>query len=233
MESHERVTPEVKTCSKCGTGKPLDSFGTSKGKRKAECKACFSAYHREYYLRNKEKVIERTQRYKVENKEKVKEFLADWYQRNKAHVLQRSAEYRSKPEVRAHEKVRTAAYYEARKEAIQAKRKLSLLNDAERKNRWGEYAKSYYLSNKHLYMAKSAKRRARKFHATPAWADFQAIAEIYKLAKQIEMETGVKQHVDHIVPLQGRNVCGLHVANNLQVISETENLSKANKFLAG
>jgi hypothetical protein len=81
--------------------------------------------------------------------------------------------------------------------------------------------------------ATQAKRRASKLQATPKWLTTEQlikIAEFYTIAKQLEQETGIKHHVDHIVPLQGINVCGLHVPWNLQVITAQENISKSNKY---
>lgn len=80
----------------------------------------------------------------------------------------------------------------------------------------------------------SAKRRSAKLNATPDWLtqeDWQEIELIYRLRDELEKQTGVLYHVDHIVPLQGENVCGLHVPWNLQVITASENISKSNKLL--
>jgi len=82
--------------------------------------------------------------------------------------------------------------------------------------------------------ARNAKRRARKLNATPKWLtkqQNQAIIEVYKEAKRLEELTGNTYHVDHIVPLINKNVCGLHVPWNLQVLSASENMSKSNKFI--
>ena len=77
-----------------------------------------------------------------------------------------------------------------------------------------------------------AKRRTKKLQATPEWLtedDFWLIDEIYELAALRTKTTGIKWHVDHIVPLQGKKVCGLHVPWNLQVITFTDNMQKSNK----
>lgn len=72
--------------------------------------------------------------------------------------------------------------------------------------------------------ANSAKRHAAKLNRTPKWADQKVISEIYQNCPP-------GHDVDHIIPLQGRNVSGLHVPANLQYLTIVENRSKGNKFI--
>lgn len=78
--------------------------------------------------------------------------------------------------------------------------------------------------------AAEAKRRARQESGTPKWADHDAISMIYRGAKVIR-DSGFDVHVDHVIPLQGRKVSGLHVHNNLQIIAAAKNVSKSNRFV--
>lgn len=79
-------------------------------------------------------------------------------------------------------------------------------------------------------LAHARNRAAAKKNRIPPWADLDAINAVYAAAKQMERETGQPHHVDHIYPLQGRYVSGLHVAQNLRVITAQENLRKHNKM---
>ncbi len=84
-----------------------------------------------------------------------------------------------------------------------------------------------------VFAASAAKRRAVKIQRTPNWLsklDIWLIEEIYVLAALRTKLTGVVWHVDHIVPLQGELVSGLHIPVNLQVITAKENMYKSNKF---
>lgn len=73
------------------------------------------------------------------------------------------------------------------------------------------------------------KRRAAKKKRTPGWANMNAIRAIYYKCAEISAAMGIEHHVDHIVPLQGRKVCGLHCEANLQIIPASENVRKHNK----
>lgn len=100
--------------------------------------------------------------------------------------------------------------------------------------------KSYYTDvsrGKPLYNARSAKRRVIKKQAMLKWLtkkQIEEIADIYKQAKELEqIFFNRKFHVDHIIPLQGKDVCGLHVPWNLQILTAEENKSKGNKYNKG
>ena len=90
-------------------------------------------------------------------------------------------------------------------------------------------AKAWAKNNRHKENARTAKRKASKIAATPAWSDLSAVEDFYSAALAFRMYTGQEYHVDHIVPLQGKTVCGLHVPANLQILVASENLSKQHR----
>lgn len=95
---------------------------------------------------------------------------------------------------------------------------------------WKRGGHRWYVKNKAKVLAASRARQIAKIQRTPVWADLEAIEKIYEDAKRISDELGVPHEVDHIIPLQGETVSGLHVHWNLQIISRTENRKKGNKF---
>ena len=70
-----------------------------------------------------------------------------------------------------------------------------------------------------------------KLQAMPVWVDREQIKKIYAQARAVSLATGIKHHVDHIIPLQGVNVSGLHVPWNLQILTATQNAIKKNRVL--
>lgn len=73
-------------------------------------------------------------------------------------------------------------------------------------------------------------RQARIKKATPSWADKESIKQFYVEAQRLTKETGVLHEVDHIIPIQGKKVSGLHVPENLQILTAEENQRKNAKF---
>ena len=82
--------------------------------------------------------------------------------------------------------------------------------------------------NRHVRRASDAKRKAVMLRAMPPWVDESQIKVVYQKASALQAETGVRMHVDHIVPLQHPLVCGLHCVANLRVIPGAENEAKKN-----
>jgi hypothetical protein len=94
--------------------------------------------------------------------------------------------------------------------------------------------KAYKIANPGKVNAGTIKRRLSKLNRTPAWLtedDHWIMKQAYELAALRKRIFGFDWHVDHIIPLQGGRVSGLHVPTNIQVIPWWENLSKANKHL--
>jgi hypothetical protein len=80
----------------------------------------------------------------------------------------------------------------------------------------------------------SAKRKASEIRATPKWlseSDNKFIAEHYEMAKWLQKISGVEWQVDHVIPLRGKKVCGLHVPWNMQLLPRSLNVQKSNKLL--
>jgi hypothetical protein len=92
----------------------------------------------------------------------------------------------------------------------------------------------YKEANPDLYRELVSLRRRRFRDATPKWLSPEQRMEIrlkYRLAIEMSRATGVRYAVDHEVPIQGEDVCGLHVPWNLRVITQDENLKKSNKHV--
>ncbi len=112
--------------------------------------------------------------------------------------------------------------YDKRKLKRPISREKRRVRDRKYREKHREYLNSYF-----------SMRRGMERQATPLWLNKEEILEISELfiiCKMFKIYTGEEYHVDHIVPINNKKVCGLHVPWNLTVISEKENKSKSNKF---
>jgi hypothetical protein len=119
-----------------------------------------------------------------------------------------------------------------------------LTKDQRRLNRREYYAKNpdkvketnrnWRTENPHLIPAYGAKRRAATIQRTPRWLtpdDHAFISGLYDSCLIITALTGIKHHVDHVLPLQGKYISGLHVPGNLQILTAVENSQKLNVWV--
>lgn len=195
---------DTKTCSVCHRAKPLVEFYKRKDKPdgvRKDCKDCC----RSRSMRNHCADRDNKNKKKMERyRAKVAQnpnFNAELYAKNKDYILAKSAEH-----------------YKRNKDSIKARTK-----------RWAEENRGKSNAIKKAY-------KAARLKACPQWArndsDLRAqMDEIYERAYRASLETGVPHHVDHIIPLRGKSVSGLHVPWNLQILTASENCSKSNKLL--
>lgn len=112
--------------------------------------------------------------------------------------------------------------------------------ETRRKSKWFASNKDRSAANKRRWLATNrarmtavqCRRHAEQLKRTPAWADQGAITDIYAAAA-VRRAGGERVNVDHVYPLQGETVSGLHVHNNLRVIDAGLNFRKRNRYPCG
>jgi 5-methylcytosine-specific restriction endonuclease McrA len=147
---------------------------------------------------------------------------AEWEENNKKRAAYFAAYNKSDAGQAAKQR-----YYETNKERVKERANARPTEDKQRyRDKWAE-------ENVVIVRAFTKARRRKHRSATPLWltdAQFKDIRAIYEQAISLSRATGVPYVVDHIIPLQHEDICGLHVPWNLRVITRKENGLKSNKI---
>jgi len=184
--------------------------------------SCKSCYRKRYRLEHKEKYAQRDKENYEKNKKIRLEQAKEYYRNNSENIKSRTKAHRQKfgtqrkpgslerwrsknsDKIRAYSKKYNEKYPERRKKTC---------------TEWNKRNKQY-----RAFM--TAKRHAAKLQRTPKWLTKEQIDKI----KEIYKNCPLGYDVDHIYPLQGELVSGLHVLENLQYLPSAENRSKSNKI---
>ncbi len=220
QEAKERGLPRFFTGKPCKRGHVAERWTSNticvlcheEGRSCPEAKKRQRAYHAEWRkrpeVRERRRAQDRRRKSTPEAKEKLREYLRrpDVRERKRQFML----EYNKRPESR------------------DRSRRHSAKPDAKAKKRLHRQRPEVKARD----LATTRERQARKTRQTPPWAvsERDQIAALYAEAVSLSKETGVPHEVDHIVPLKHPRVSGLHCLANLQVISQSDNRRKHNKF---
>ena len=94
------------------------------------------------------------------------------------------------------------------------------------------FIRKYLKDPKEIWFDKTYRTRKALKDATPDWADYAGIRRMYEECVRLSDQMGLEFEVDHVIPIHNRKVCGLHLPENLKVVSHSLNTIKANKFNA-
>ena len=145
------------------------------------------------------------------DKENQKRLAKEWYERNKELAKERASKWQ--------------------KDNIERKREIRAKWRNKNIDQHNAYNREWWSENRDKRAAYEGKRRAMQLQRTPAWdPDAHLIIAKYQLATMLTKASGIPHHVDHIIPLQGKKVSGLHTFANLRVIPGSDNVKKSNKF---
>lgn len=196
----------MQKCSKCRLLKDLCYFNknrTSKSGYQSTCKQCQKEYQQNH-------------------KNKIKESKRAWFQENKEKISKQQKEYK-KVYLKSDNGKKVISGCVKRYWATPHGK--MVITRCQKTHAQTDKGKTTRRKN-------DAKRRADKIKRTIKLTKQQEneIKQIYKKARELEKLDGIPRHVDHIVPLRGKTVSGLHVPWNLQILTAEENRKKNNKY---
>lgn len=203
---------ECTTCNKIKESSDFHKDSRRKDGLQCKCKECKKEWSANRYKNKKDHITKVNKEWKSKNKERVNVNAKKWAKNNPEKI-----------------KVNRKNTYEKYKEEYKQRCVDWKQNN---KEKVADYNKKWIEDNRGTKNHLSNKRRANKLRATPEWADLNKIQEVYIKSKELSEVLGIKLEVDHIIPLQGKNVCGLHIWENLQLLEESINRSKSNKTTA-
>jgi hypothetical protein len=205
-----------KVCSKCKLSLPEENFWKQKDKLRAACKTCCYKTHRSWVEANRESHLSKLQvynkKYYLENSKEIKSSVKQYQKENSSKISQKKkVKY---AESKLEHNLKSAKYYKENKTKVKSK------------------VKAYQKNNKAKVKVWSGERKSAVKKATPRWLTEEHWLQmnyLYWLASDLSSINGEQYDVDHIVPLRGKTVCGLHVPWNLQVLPSDLNRQKSNK----
>jgi hypothetical protein len=232
----------MKTCSRCKAKKTKSEFTNASSRKdglNVWCKECTRANCKKadpaktkarsatWYAENKERRSKTTKAWLLANPNKAAEYCKKWRDANpeQSSESNRSWYERNRTKKLADDKCRRELnlqkFLERERMSYARNRASALAKNA----KWRE-------SNRPTIAAYAAKRRSAKAERTPPWLSVEQHELILKFhieASELTAATGVLHHVDHVVPLRGKTVSGLHVPWNMQILTATDNLKKNNR----
>lgn len=249
----------MKTCTICNKTRELDQFdrrklSSGKSVPTGRCKPCRRAYMKEYCSKRsgstgltREEWLNSVRRPELSpeqraelGKQKWDAWYAEW--KDSGVIEERRKEAKQEREARLATGIRVCS-------SCKEELPLSQFHMRTRKRKDGTTYQAPYAScrvcrrkdnryHENTPTGRAAKKRngairdSRRKEATPKWLTAEQrnkIIATYDHMRDCRIITGEDYHVDHIVPLRGENVCGLHVPWNLQVLPADVNIDKSNK----
>jgi hypothetical protein len=220
MEIITRKEAFAKGLKKYFTGNPCRRGHFAERYVAGACCACVSDQKKQKYEKNKDKILAYMKIqgaiYRKNNPEKRAENSKKWKQNNQERIRELERKRRAESPEKFNQISRN--YYHRNKE-----------KELQRQKSWRS-------KNKGIVNSFTRQRKAVLLSRVPRWADKEELwlmRQAYELAVLRKKMLGFEWHVDHIYPLQGKLVSGLHIVDNLQVIPAVINLSKGNRVRVG